>query len=106
MRNKYHYYVKVYEAEKRAGLKMTLFEILKRRFKIYKQYKKAYELGKRAAQGYNIYLTFGSEKTITKDAEDSYRRYAMAMKHYDGDICDRESFLEGYNHMKYSMKIN
>jgi len=57
---------------------------------------RGFEIGKRAAQGYNIYLTFGSDKTQPKDAEDSYRRYSMAMKHYNQDLCDKESFIQGY----------
>ena len=58
--------------------------------------KRAYILGQRAARGKNIYLTFGSQKTCPKSAEDSYRRYAMAMKHYNGDICDKKSFVLGF----------
>lgn len=96
----YHYCKKVYEIEKKAGLSHTLFSILIRKWKIYKQHKRAFEIGKRAAQGYNIYLTFGSEKTVTKSAEDSYRRYSMAMKHYNQALCDINSFILGYNQIK------
>ncbi len=44
-----------------------------------------------------MYLTFGSDKTVTKDAEDSYGRYAMAMKHYNQIVCDKDIFIQGYN---------
>lgn len=76
---------------------LNLFSKLKRRYKRYKQHKKAFELGKRAAKGYNIYITFGSAKTRCKSAEDSYDRYAMAMKHYTQRVCNKESFILGYN---------
>ena len=66
---------------------------------------RAYILGQRAAHGKNIYLTFGSEKTSPKSAEDSYRRYAMAMKHYNGIVCDMESFVQGYNNMQKKMEV-
>ncbi|QOY52497.1 hypothetical protein [Candidatus Sulfurimonas baltica] len=59
-------------------------------------------IGKRAAQGYNIYLTFGSEKTISKNAEDSYKRFSMAMKHYNQILCDEDSFTLGYNKIRNS----
>ena len=62
----------------------------------YKQRKKAYILGQRAARGKNIYLTFGSEKTCPKSGEESYKRYAMAMKHYNQVLCDKEYFLRGF----------
>lgn len=74
--------------------------MVKQGFKVNNQHTKSFEIGKRAAQGYNIYLTFGSDKTITKDAEDSYRRYSMAMKHYNQVLCDEESFLHGYRQEK------
>lgn len=64
---------------------------------LYKEKRKAFILGQRAAGGNNIYLTFGSEKTCPKSAEDSFRRYSMAMKHYNQNVCDEESFLDGYN---------
>jgi len=79
---------------------MDSIEKFKRRVKIYKQHKRGFELGKRAAKGYNIYLTFGSDKTITKDAKDSYRRYSMAMKHYNQVLCDKESFIQGYTQVE------
>ena len=119
LRKKYKIDEKTLAIEQRAGLDVSPVQVLKRRFKIYLQSKtvisnkniycifkrkslvciehiKAFQIGKRAAQGYNIYLTFGSDKTVTKDAEDSYKRYAMAMKHYNQAICDRDSFLLGY----------
>ena len=93
----YSKYIQIREIEKKAGLRENFLSTLKRKYIIYKQNKRAYIIGQRAAQGYNIYLTFGSDKTITKDAEDSYRRYAMAMKHYDQVLCDLDSFVIGYN---------
>ena len=93
------------DIEKRAGLDVNILQILKRRYKIHKQYKRGFEIGKRAAKGYNIYLTFGSEKTISKDAKDSYKRYSMAMKHYNQVLCDEESFIMGYNQIKLSEKL-
>ena len=57
---------------------------------------RAYVIGQRAASGKNIYLTFGSEKTCPKSAEESYNRYSMAMKHYNQKICDKESFILGF----------
>ncbi len=102
---KYKHYKKVIEAEKRAGLNVTIYQIFKRRLKIYKQYKRGFEIGKRAAQGYNIYLTFGSDKTITKDVEDSYRRYSMAMKHYNQVLCDEKGFFEGYRYVRMNSKL-
>ena len=96
---KYKKYKEIFEAEKKAGLDVSVYQIFKRRLKIYKQHKKAFEIGKRAAQGYNIYLTFGSDKTITKDAEDSYKRYVMAMKHYKQVVCNADSFFSGYNNV-------
>lgn len=83
---------------------LYFLKLVRQIFKPSDQYTKAFEIGKRAAQGYNIYLTFGSEKTVTKDAEDSYRRYAMAMKHYNQVLCDKESFIEGYDSVKISRK--
>ena len=83
--------------EKRAGLRENLFITLKRKYILYKQKRKAYILGQRAATGKNIYLTFGSEKTRPKSAQESYSRYAMAMKHYNQVVCDRESFFLGFN---------
>jgi hypothetical protein len=70
------------------------------KYKKYKQNKKAYNIGKRAAKGYNIYVTFGSKKTIPKDANDSYRRYSMAMRHYNQELCSKEYFLLGYDEQK------
>ena len=99
---KYDYYKEVFELEKKAGLDMSVLQVIKRRLKIYKQHKKAFEIGKRAALGYNIYLTFGSTKTVTKDANDSYNRYSMAMKHYGQTLCDANSFAMGYNFVKRS----
>ena len=84
---------------------LNLFSKLKRRYKRYKQHKKAFELGKRAAKGYNIYITFGSAKTRCKSAEDSYDRYAMAMKHYNQVLCDEKGFFEGYMHVKMNSKL-
>ncbi|MDF1875208.1 hypothetical protein JHD48_05645 [Sulfurimonas sp. SAG-AH-194-I05] len=66
-------------------------------------YDPAYIIGSRGASGHNIYLTFGSNKTQTKDAQDSYKRYAMAMRHYDQKICNQESFIRGYNDTKHSL---
>lgn len=77
-----------------------MLEKIIQKYKKYKKNKKAYNIGKRAAKGYNIYVTFGSEKTITKDANDSYNRYAMAMKHYKQELCDEEWFLLGYDSVK------
>lgn len=79
---------------------MNVFQIIKRRFKVHRQYKRGFIIGKRAAKGYNIYLTFGSKKTISKDAEDSYKRYSMAMKHYNQVLCDSAGFFSGYNSVK------
>ena len=93
---KYRYYRKVLDIERRAGLDVTIYQIFKRRRQTYRQYKRGFKIGKRAAQGYNIYLTFGSDKTVSKDAEDSYTRYSMAMKHYNQVLCDEESFILGY----------
>ena len=76
---------------------MSLFSKLQIKIKQYFVKRRAFIIGKRGAMGYNIYLTFGSEKTVSKNAEDSYHRYAMAMKHYNQDICDREHFIKGYN---------
>lgn len=63
----------------------------------YKSQDRAYKIGYAAGSGENMYLTFGSDKTVPKDAEDSYKRYAMAMKHYNQVVCNKESFLNGYN---------
>ncbi len=87
---------RIVEIEKRAGLRESLFLTLKRKYILYKQKRKAYILGQRAARGKNIYLTFGSEKTCPKSGEESYKRYAMAMKYYKQNVCDRESFLDGF----------
>ncbi len=76
---------------------MNFLQALKRKIFRYKAYRKAFEIGKRAGKGYNVYLTFGSEKTITKDAEDSYKRYKMAMKRYKQKPCLRKAFTTGYN---------
>jgi len=103
---KYKYYKKIYEVEKESNLDIGIYQILQRRRKIYKQHKRAFEIGKRAAQGYNIYLTFGSEKTITKDAKDSYKRYTMAMKHYNQNPCNQDSFILGYKSIKNSEITN
>jgi hypothetical protein len=84
------------------NLYLFFVRIIKQGFKINNQHTKAFEIGKRAAQGYNIYLTFGSDKTITKDEDDSYRRYSMAMKHYGQVLCDKRSFLLGYEQVKMS----
>jgi len=97
---KYRYYRKVLDIEERAGLDVNIYQVIKRRLKVYRQYKRGFIIGKRAALGYNIYLTFGSNKTITKDAEDSYKRYSMAMKHYNQLLCDRVGFYSGYNSVK------
>jgi len=97
---KYRYYRKVLDIEKRAGLDVNIYQIFQRRLQVYRQYKRGFKIGKRAAQGYNIYLTFGSKKTISKDAEDSYKRYSMAMKHYNQALCDKASFVSGYNSIK------
>ena len=96
----YKQYKKIYEAEKRAGLDVGLFHILKRKLKIYKQHKRAFELGKRAGSGENIYHRFGSATTVTKNAEDSYQRYAMAMRYLSQISCDKDSFIMGYNKIK------
>jgi len=76
---------------------MIFFKSLKRKYFRYRSNKKAFIIGSRAAKGYNIYLTFGSEKTITKDAADSYKRYKMAMKHYKQKPCLQKAFTDGYN---------
>lgn len=83
----------------------NIYQTLKRKYKIYRQYKKGFVIGKRAAQGYNIYLTFGSDKTRPKDAEDSYRRYSMAMKHYNQELCDEKGFFEGYRYVEMNRKL-
>lgn len=100
---KYQNYREIIAIEKRAGLSHSVYSIVIRKWKIYKQNKRAYEIGKRAAQGYNIYLTFGSDKTVTKGAEDSYKRYAMAMKHYNQTLCNRNSYIVGYNKSKINI---
>lgn len=82
--------------EKRVGLRENLFSTLRRKYILYKQKRKAYILGQRAACGKNIYLTFGSDKTCPNSADESYHRYSMAMKHYNQSVCDRESFLLGF----------
>jgi len=66
---------------------------IQRKYKIYKLQKRAYVIGYRAGLGKNMYLTFGSDKTVTKDAEDSYKRYAMAMKHYNQTLCIIKHFV-------------
>ena len=76
---------------------MNLIQNIKRKYFKYRAKKKAYDIGCRAAKGYNIYLTFGSEKTITKNAKDSYKRYKMAMKHYKQKPCLEKAFTKGYN---------
>ena len=90
-----NYKIKV-AVEKRAGLRENIFITLKRKYILYKQKRKAYIFGQRAAIAKNIYLTFGSDKTCPKSAEESYARYAMAMKHYNQSVCDRENFLRGF----------
>ena len=87
---------RIVAVEKRAGLRESLFLTLKRKYILYKQRRKAYILGQRAARCKNIYLTFGSEKTCPKSGEESYKRYAMAMKHYNQVLCDKEYFLRGF----------
>lgn len=69
---------------------------------IYKR-RQAYMIGSRAALGKNIYLTFGSEKTVTKNAHESYVRYSTAMKRYDQECCDKEYFVKGYDETKQKM---
>ena len=75
----------------------NLFMVLKQKFMLYKDKRRAFSIGQRAALGKNIYLTFGSDKTVVVDAQDSYKRYAMAMKHYNQSLCDKGSFLQGFN---------
>ena len=100
---KYQNYREIIAIEKRVGLSHSLLSIVIRKWKIYKQNKRAFEIGKRAAQGYNMYLTFGSDKTVTKNAEDSYKRYAMAMKHYNQTLCNIDCFILGYNNSKINV---
>ena len=89
--------VEYYLSRRSSKTGISLVQVCKE----YEVHRHAYELGCRAAQGKNIYLTFGSEKTISKDAQDSYRRYVMAMKHYNnGVVCNKESFIAGYNAVK------
>jgi hypothetical protein len=76
---------------------MNIIKSLKRKILKYRSNKKAFNIGYRAGKGYNIYLTFGSVKTITKDAVDSYKRYKMAMKHYKQKPCLQKAFTRGYN---------
>jgi len=102
---KYKHYKKVLEIERRAGLDISIYQVFKRRLQIHRQYKRGFEIGKRAAQGYNIYLTFGSDKTICKDAKDSYKRYSMAMKHYNQALCDEKGFFEGYRYVEMNRKL-
>ena len=104
---KYKQYKNILDMEKNEGLNVNVsfYEAFKRRVKMYKQHTKAYKIGKRAAQGYNIYLTFGSEKTVAKNAEDSYKRHAMAMKHYNQAICNKDGFILGYNQAKINSCI-
>jgi len=90
----------IYSIESEAGLNKNILVFIKRKYKIYKQHKRAYTIGYRAGLGKNMYLTFGSDKTVTKDAEDSYSRYAMAMKHYNQIVCDKDTFIQGYNDAK------
>ena len=65
-----------------------------------KQYNRAFQIGYSAGSGNNVYLTFGSPKTVTKDAEDSFNRYSMAMRQYNQKICNKETFVQGYNEAK------
>jgi len=90
----------IYRLESKAGLNKNVFMLIQRKYKIYKLRKRAYVIGYRAGLGKNMYLTFGSDKTVTKDAEDSYKRYAMAMKHYNQTLCDKDEFFKGYNDAK------
>lgn len=92
----YELYTRIYKYSKQVNPQANIYQIFKQRKELDIK-SRAFEIGKRAAQGYNIYLTFGSSKTITKDAHDSYKRYSMAMKHYNQDLCDKESFIQGYN---------
>ena len=62
----YHNHKRIVAVEKRAGLRESFLLTLKRKYILYKQRRKAYILGQRAARGKNIYLTFGSEKTQGK----------------------------------------
>lgn len=88
---------KVTGFKKITDIGLSLYATFKRKNNARRQYSKAFAIGKRAAQGYNVYLTFGSDKTITVDAKDSYKRYAMAMKHYKEEVCSQDAFYDGYN---------
>lgn len=91
----YLLYTRIYKYVKQIHPKLNMIEIFQHREELNSK-SRGFEIGKRAAQGYNIYLTFGSSKTMSKDAEESYNRYAMAMKHYNQALCDKESFIQGY----------
>ena len=70
-----------------------MLQILRQKISEYFLRRKAFAIGKHGGLGYNIYITFCSAKTVTKD---SYRRYAMAMKHYNQEVCDKDYFIAGY----------
>lgn len=81
----------------------NLFSLFTSKLNIMHKRRQAYIIGSRAASGKNIYLTFGSEKTVAKNAHESYIRYSMAMKRYDQECCDREYFIKGYDEMRAKM---
>jgi len=91
----YFLYVRIYKYAKEIYPNKNIFQTFQKRKELDRK-SRAFEIGRRAAQGYNIYLTFGSDKTRPQDAEDSYRRYSMAMKRYNQVLCDKESFIQGY----------
>jgi hypothetical protein len=78
----------------------NFFSSLADKLNIMRKRRQAYIIGSRAALGKNIYLTFGSEKTVIKNAQESYIRYSMAMKRYDQECCDKEYFVKGYDEMR------
>jgi len=96
--NKY----KLQNIQVKAWLQQKMYLDLKQDYREYEEHRNAYEIGYSAGQGNNIYLTFGSNKTNPIDAEDSYKRYAMAMKHYNENLCNKESFITGYKSGKKS----
>ncbi|OHE10068.1 MAG: hypothetical protein A2513_08195 [Sulfurimonas sp. RIFOXYD12_FULL_33_39] len=79
----------------------NFFSSLVDKLDIMRKRRQAYIIGSRAALGKNIYLTFGSQKTVTKNAQESYIRYSTA---YDQECCDKEYFIKGYDEMKVKIQ--
>lgn len=83
---------------------LNIFSLLTSKLDIMRKRRQAYIIGSRAALGKNIYLTFGSQKTVTKNAQESYLRYSTAMKRYNQECCDKEYFIKGYDEMKVKIQ--